>query len=130
LMTSLRRLVLTGNPIRTLRSSLVSGPTPALLRFLRSRLPAEEESGPSESKEKVIAMASRLSLGSKELALVGHGLSVVPPQVWETSDNTKVDLSKNSIETLPNELSSCTSLEVLVFITFFVRLKEKVLVLI
>ncbi|GJR06422.1 plant intracellular Ras-group-related LRR protein 6 isoform X1 [Tanacetum coccineum] len=114
LMTSLRRLVLTGNPIRTLRSSLVSGPTPALLRFLRSRLPAEEESGPSESKEKVIAMASRLSLGSKELALVGHGLSVVPPQVWETSDITKVDLSKNSIETLPNELSSCTSLETLI----------------
>ncbi|KAJ0774259.1 hypothetical protein HanOQP8_Chr03g0109491 [Helianthus annuus] len=64
-MTTLRKLVLTGNPIRTLRSSLVTGPTPALLRFLRSRLPAEEESGPSESKENVIARAARLSLGSK-----------------------------------------------------------------
>ncbi|GJS39459.1 plant intracellular Ras-group-related LRR protein 6 isoform X2 [Tanacetum coccineum] len=32
--------------------------------------------------------------------------------VWETSDITKVDLSKNSIETLPDELSSCTSLEI------------------
>ncbi|GJZ86001.1 MACPF domain-containing protein-like protein [Tanacetum coccineum] len=48
----------------------------------------------------------------EELVLVGHGLSVVPPQVWETSDITKVDLSKNSIETLPDELSSCTSLEI------------------
>ncbi|GKC94698.1 superoxide dismutase [Mn], mitochondrial-like protein, partial [Tanacetum coccineum] len=35
-----------------------------------------------------------------ELDLVGHGLSVVPPQVWETRDITKVDLSKNSIKTL------------------------------
>ncbi|GKD33238.1 plant intracellular Ras-group-related LRR protein 6 isoform X2, partial [Tanacetum coccineum] len=32
--------------------------------------------------------------------------------IWETSDITKVDLSKNSIETLPDELSSCTSLEI------------------
>lgn len=114
LMTTLRRLVLSGNPIRTLRSSLVSGPTPALLRFLRSRLPAEEESGTSENKEKVIAMASRLSLSSKELSLGGHGLSVVPPQVWETPDITKVDLSKNSIENLPVELSSCASLKTLI----------------
>ncbi|XP_071736613.1 plant intracellular Ras-group-related LRR protein 6 [Rutidosis leptorrhynchoides] len=116
LMTSLRRLVLTGNPIRTLRSSLVAGPTPALLRFLRSRLPAQEESGMSENKEKekVIAMASRLSLGSKELSLGGHGLSVVPPQVWETNDITKLDLSKNSIEDLPAQFSSCVSLETLI----------------
>ncbi|KAD4178959.1 hypothetical protein E3N88_27550 [Mikania micrantha] len=114
LMTTLRKLVLTGNPIRTLRSSLVSGPTPALLRFLRSRLPAEEESGTSESKDKVIALASRLSLGSKELSLGGHGLSIVPPQVWETSDITKVDLSRNSIEDLPIQFSSCASLETLI----------------
>ncbi|KAK9077499.1 hypothetical protein SSX86_005836 [Deinandra increscens subsp. villosa] len=114
LMTTLRKLVLTGNPIRTLRSSLVSGPTPALLRFLRSRLPAEEESGTSESKEKVITMASRLSLGSKELSLGGHGLTVIPPQVWETTDITKVDLSRNSIADLPVQLSSCASLETLI----------------
>ncbi|KAL7582481.1 hypothetical protein Lser_V15G44844 [Lactuca serriola] len=68
-----------------------------------------EESGTtSESKEKVIVMASRLSLASKELSFGGHGLSVV---VWETSDITKVDLSKNTIEDLPVELSSCASLE-------------------
>ncbi|XP_076905557.1 plant intracellular Ras-group-related LRR protein 6-like [Bidens hawaiensis] len=114
LMTTLRKLVLTGNPIRTLRSSLVTGPTPALLRFLRSRLPAEEESGTSESKEQVIARASRLYLGSKELCLGGHGLSVVPPQVWETSDITKVDLSNNSIKDLPVQLSSCASIETLI----------------
>ncbi|CAH1412101.1 unnamed protein product [Lactuca virosa] len=74
-----------------------------------------EESGTtSESKEKVIIMASRLSLASKELSLGGHGLSVVPPQVWETSDITKFDLSRNTIEDLPVELSSCASLETLV----------------
>ncbi|KAL4580299.1 hypothetical protein LXL04_016488 [Taraxacum kok-saghyz] len=115
LMTTLRRLVLTGNPIRTLRSTLVTGPTPALLRFLRSRLPAEEESGStSENKDRVIAMASRLSHSTKELSLGGQGLSVVPPQVWETSDITKIDLSRNSIEDLPVELSSCGSIETLI----------------
>lgn len=70
-MTSLRKLLLAGNPIRTLRrcqlfgfcclshyflfnmticfilnissaSSLVSGPTPILLKYLRSRLSADE----------------------------------------------------------------------------------------
>lgn len=48
----------------------------------------------------------------QELSLGGHGLSVVPPQVWETSDITKVDLSRNSIEELPVQLSSCASFEV------------------
>jgi Leucine-rich repeat (LRR) protein len=41
-MTTLRKLLLTGNPMRTLRSSLVSGPTTALLKYLRSRLSSDE----------------------------------------------------------------------------------------
>ena len=63
-MTTLRKLLLAGNPLRTLRrfdllswlfgcfycfptdylslSSLVNGPTPALLKYLRSRLPVDE----------------------------------------------------------------------------------------
>ncbi|KAI3794605.1 hypothetical protein L1987_37237 [Smallanthus sonchifolius] len=45
------------------------------------------------------------------MAAGGHGLSVVPPQLWEISDITKVDLSRNSIEDLPIQLSSCASLE-------------------
>lgn len=115
MMTTLRKLLLTGNPLRTLRSSLVSGPTPTLLKFLRSRLPNSEESGVSTPrKEEVISGAARLSITSKELALGGLGLSVVPSEVWESSEITKLDLSKNSIEELPIELSSCVSLEALI----------------
>ncbi|MCI10258.1 leucine-rich repeat-containing protein 40-like, partial [Trifolium medium] len=65
-MTSLRKLLLSGNPLRTLRSSLVTGPTPALLRFLRSRLSEGEDSeATSTSKKDIVAMATRLSITSK-----------------------------------------------------------------
>ena len=37
-------------------------------------------------------------------------MTSVPAAAWETSDVVKLDLSKNSIEDLPNELSLCSSL--------------------
>ncbi|KAL6311041.1 hypothetical protein AAG906_015930 [Vitis piasezkii] len=105
MMTTLRKLVLTGNPLRTLRSSLVSGPTPALLKFLRSRLSTDEDSeAATTAKENVVTMAARLSITSKELSLEGMGLSAVPAQVWESSEIVKVDLSRNSIQELPPNL--------------------------
>lgn len=42
----------------------------------------------------------------------GMGLSAVPAQVWESSEIVKVDLSRNSIQELPPELTSCVSLQV------------------
>ncbi|KAK6154333.1 hypothetical protein DH2020_008581 [Rehmannia glutinosa] len=115
LMTTLRKLLLTGNPLRTLRSSLVHGPTPALLRYLRSRLPTDEESAATTAvKEDAITMAARSSLTSKELSLAGLSLGAVPSEIWKSSDITKVNLSGNSIEELPSELRSCVSLEALI----------------
>uniref|UniRef100_A0A0E0K758 F-box domain-containing protein n=1 Tax=Oryza punctata TaxID=4537 RepID=A0A0E0K758_ORYPU len=117
MMTTLRKLLLTGNPMRTLRSSLVSGPTTALLKYLRSRLSSDEEasgSGSTPTKDDQIAAARRLSLSSKELDLSGLGVTSVPPAAWETNDVMKLDLSKNSIEDLPNELSLCSSLQSLI----------------
>ncbi|THG07125.1 hypothetical protein TEA_000687 [Camellia sinensis var. sinensis] len=115
MMTTLRKLLLMGNPMRSLRSTLVNGPTPALLRYLRSRLPADEESAASTpTKDNVVSMAARMSITSKELSLGGLGLSAVPSEVCESREVTKVDLSKNSIEELPAELSSCVSLEALI----------------
>ncbi|KAM7504022.1 hypothetical protein LguiB_002926 [Lonicera macranthoides] len=96
LMTTLRKLLLNGNPLRTLRSSLVSGPTPALLKYLRSRLPTDED------------------FTAQELSLGGMSLSAVPSEVWDSSEITKVDLSRNCIEGLPVELSTCVSLEALI----------------
>ncbi|KAF3442133.1 hypothetical protein FNV43_RR16049 [Rhamnella rubrinervis] len=114
-MTTLRRLLLAGNPLRTLRSSLVSGPTPALLRYLRSRLSGSEDSEATTTrKEDVISMAARMSITSKELCLEGLGLTAVPSEVWESGEVIKVDLSKNSIQELPVELSSCSTLETLI----------------
>ncbi|KAI3964622.1 hypothetical protein MKX01_020439 [Papaver californicum] len=116
MMTSLRMLLLVGNPLRFVRSSLVNGPTPALLKYLRSRVSADEGSGSASTslKEDVISKAAQLSLSSKELSLTGLGLVSVPPSVWESSDIVKVDLSRNSIQGLPDELSSCSSLQTLI----------------
>ncbi|CAM8995310.1 unnamed protein product [Rhodiola kirilowii] len=112
-MTTLRRLLLVGNPMRSLRSSLVSGPTTTLLKYLRSRLSAEEGAGSATSvKEDIIVRATRLSISSKELSLQNLGLTVVPSDVWESNDITKLDLSKNSFEELPVELSSCSNLQI------------------
>lgn len=114
-MTSLRKLLLSGNPLRTLRSSLVTGPTPALLRFLRSRLSQGEDSeAATTSKKDIIAMATRLSISSKELSMGGLELSAIPSQVWESEEVIRLDLSKNSIQELPVELSSCVSLQTLI----------------
>ncbi|KAM0906573.1 hypothetical protein ACQ4PT_016705 [Festuca glaucescens] len=116
-MTTLRKLLLSGNPMRTLRSSLVSGPTSTLLKYLRSRLSSDEEASGSRStptKDDQISAARRLSQSSKELNLSGLGATSVPPAAWETSDVLKLDLSKNSIEDLPNELSLCSSLQTLI----------------
>ncbi|KAL5208238.1 hypothetical protein ABZP36_032673 [Zizania latifolia] len=113
-MTTLRKLMLTGNPMRTLRSSLVSGPTTVLLKHLRSRLSSDEGSGSTQTKDDQIAAARRLSLSSKELDLSGLGVTSVPPAAWETNDVVKLDLSKNSLEALPNELALCSSLQALI----------------
>lgn len=48
----------------------------------------------------------------QELSLEGLNLTAVPSQVWESGEITKVNLSKNSIEELPTQLSSSVSLQV------------------
>ncbi|XWS11064.1 hypothetical protein CRYUN_Cryun38cG0051500 [Craigia yunnanensis] len=93
-------------------SSLVSGPTPALLRYLRSRLSEGEDSEAKTPAKEVVTMAARLSLTSKELSLEGMVLSAVPSEVWESGEIIKVNLSRNSIQELPVELSSCVSLQI------------------
>uniref|UniRef100_A0A2N9F5L8 Leucine-rich repeat-containing N-terminal plant-type domain-containing protein n=1 Tax=Fagus sylvatica TaxID=28930 RepID=A0A2N9F5L8_FAGSY len=109
---TMRKLLLTGNPLRTLRSSLVSGPTAALLKYLRSRLSEGEDSETiTPTKEDVITRAARFSISSKELSLEGLGLSAVPSEVWESGEVIKVNLSRNAIQELPVELSSCISLQ-------------------
>jgi len=42
----------------------------------------------------------------------GLGLSAVPSEVWESGEVIKLNLSRNSIQELPVELSSCVSLQV------------------
>jgi len=121
-MSTLRKLLLVGNPLRTLRSSLVLGPTQALLKYLRSRLPVDEEAkSTAASSGNVfgvdvhdrIVMASRHAISSKALSMSELGLETIPAVAWESNEVVSLDLCKNKIKELPNELSLCTSLETL-----------------
>lgn len=94
---------------------MVSGPTATLLNYLRSRLSEGEDSkATTPAKKDLISMTARLSVSSKELSLQGLGLSAVPSEVWESNEIVKVDLSRNSIQELPLELSLCVSLQCLI----------------
>ncbi|GLJ46363.1 hypothetical protein SUGI_0977260 [Cryptomeria japonica] len=121
-MTSLRKLLLVGNPLRTIRSSLVLGPTQKLLEYLRSRLPTDEEAKSNIASSSnlfgvdnndCIAIASRQALSSKALLISGLGLESIPSAAWELGELVMLDVCKNGIKELPNELSMCTSLETL-----------------
>ncbi|KAF3772653.1 Plant intracellular Ras-group-related LRR protein 6 [Nymphaea thermarum] len=114
MMTTLRKLLLTGNPLRSLRSNLVCGPTATLLKYLRGRISSDESASASaqpSSTDDLLATAARLSLSSKELSLRELSLDHVPDVVLESVDVVKVDLSKNFIKELPEKLSCCSSLK-------------------
>ncbi|XP_024379499.1 plant intracellular Ras-group-related LRR protein 6 [Physcomitrium patens] len=125
-MTSLRKLLLVGNPMRSLRSTLVMGPTPALLKYLQSRIPQTEAEAEADEQAPAtgnvfgtiglsdqIVHASRQATASKVLSLPKKNLSEIPPAAWEGADITTLDLSHNQIKVLPTELAMCSALEVL-----------------
>eukprot|EP00897_Mesotaenium_endlicherianum_P002808 jgi/Mesen1/2555/ME000162S01679 len=119
-MTSLRRLVLTGNPLKSLRSALVAGPTLALLKYLRSRLPASSADDNTAATsgnlfgagiEGQVSAASREASTSGVLALRGKSLTEVPMAAVDADTCRVLDLSSNAIAALPPSLASCSSLE-------------------
>ncbi|KAH9650797.1 Leucine-rich repeat (LRR) family protein [Citrus sinensis] len=103
-MTTLRKLLLTGNPLRTLRSSLVNGPTPALLKYLRSRLPENEDSEASTTKEDLITMATRLSVTSKTLILSRNKIKDWPDAILTSlSSLSCLKLDNNPLRQVPSD---------------------------
>ncbi|GBG62270.1 hypothetical protein CBR_g29878 [Chara braunii] len=122
-MTTLRKLVLDGNPLRGVRSSLILGPTTQLLRHLRGRLPNSEAAGSQvlvssgnvfgEEVQDSIAKSVTKASSTGVIELQGQSLTKVPPQAWEENNVVSLDLSKNAISALPPELERCTSLKIL-----------------
>lgn len=64
---------------------------------------------------------------TQELSLEGLNLSAIPSEVWESGEIMKVNLSKNSIEELPAQLSSSVSLQVTGFPEIFFLYSKKML---
>lgn len=58
----------------------------------------------------------------QELSMEGLGLTAVPSEVWESGEVIKLDLSRNSIQELPVQLSSCVSLQVKPYLLVFIMI--------
>lgn len=134
---NLRVLDLTGNPLRSIRQSVLRGPVNALLKLLRSRLPegdaGDEESGafgaggdPDErardAGRAVLAAVNKSRTNHEQItktpnktcviALRGRGLETVPTEVWgaETAA-TSIDLGDNALSFVdPARVRECVAL--------------------
>lgn len=112
--TTLRRLVLDGNPLRTIRQSLLTGPTMDLLAHLRSRITTEEATTHDPARDGVgsfapmvppaalaAATAARVAAegGAARLDLRGRGLGSVPKDVWDLAgpNIAFIDLGNNEL---------------------------------
>jgi len=110
LVTTLRRIVLDGNPLRTIRRDLTMGPVSKLLDSLRKKLPVEEEEEPISLSGRVMItgdpltriknmLASyRMNQSPGELDLSKLNIKDMPSEIWPSIDFvSKLDLSDNNV---------------------------------
>ncbi len=120
-MPSLDKILLEGNPIRSVRQSLLTCGTVALKEYLRTRGPPpyelEGDRGGRQTNcaEAAVVRASREAFYSKTLELSGQGLREFPPATLEmdklSSDVATVHLQSNKLVTIPSSLSQYSHLK-------------------
>ncbi len=119
-MPSLDKLLLEGNPLRSVRQSLLTCGTVALKEYLKTRGPSPHElegerGGRQTSCTEVIERASREAYHSKTLELSGQGLGEFPPSTFEMdkfpNDVAAVNLKSNNLVTVPSSLSQYSHLK-------------------
>ncbi|KXJ12812.1 leucine-rich repeat-containing protein 40 [Exaiptasia diaphana] len=129
-MQHLKAVILDGNPLRKLRRDIVMRGTQAILKYLKSRIVEEEKPpcGVADSVDSKVPDRPDVSMSgssstidqhsltqTKALSYSNKRLSEIPHEVMEaavTARVTKVDLSKNLLNSLPHrlaELSECLS---------------------
>eukprot|EP00873_Tetraselmis_striata_P013371 jgi/Tetstr1/433635/TSEL_000006.t1 len=133
LMTSLRKLPLDGNPLKSIRRELLHGPTPRLLDWLRDKIPDDygavgqqrddqARSGNmfgGDSAALAAEAADKLRLGGNQrqaLSFPGAGLTDIPAEVWEAGAGglQSLDVSNNKVAAIDAaQLSGCRDLSAL-----------------
>ncbi|CAN0069149.1 unnamed protein product, partial [Ectocarpus sp. 8 AP-2014] len=120
----LHRLAVDGNPLRTIRRSLLSGGASSLKKYLRTRGPCPDYPGLEAADEDDDAAASsgggglsedavqsvvRSALETGTLDVEGRGMTSLPPGLFQDdrtlSAVTRAKLSGNKLQTLPGEIS-------------------------
>ncbi len=120
-MPSLDKLLLEGDPLRSVRQSLLTCGTVALKEHLKTRGPSPpnevegERGGRQTSWTEGIERASREAYHSKTLELSELGLEEFPSSTFEMdkfpNDITTVNLKSNNLVTVPSNLSQFSHLE-------------------
>uniref|UniRef100_A0A7S1SKA5 Disease resistance R13L4/SHOC-2-like LRR domain-containing protein n=1 Tax=Tetraselmis chuii TaxID=63592 RepID=A0A7S1SKA5_9CHLO len=130
LMTSLRKLPLDGNPLKSIRREVLAGPTPRLLSWLRDKIPDDMGSMGAQRGDQVHTgnvfggdsstlaadAAEKMKLGGsqrQELSFPGSGLTHIPPEVWEAGEAglQSLDVTGNKLSSIdPQDLSRCREL--------------------
>ncbi|CAM9618925.1 unnamed protein product [Scytosiphon promiscuus] len=126
-LPELHRLAVDGNPLRTVRRSLLSGGASSLKKYLRTRGPcppypglevADEDDtaggGEGGLSDDAVQATARSALETGTLDLEGRGVSLLPPGLFDDarmlSAVTRAKLSGNKLLTLPSEISRCENL--------------------
>eukprot|EP00752_Nemacystus_decipiens_P004155 g3802.t1 len=127
-LPELHRLVVDGNPLRTIRRSLLSGGASSLKKYLRTRGPcppypglevADEEDDMDEGRQSGDAVQAtiRSALETGTLDLEGQGLTSLSPALFQDSRTlsavTRAKLSANKLQTLPGDISRFENLTVI-----------------
>jgi Leucine-rich repeat (LRR) protein len=139
----LHHLVVDGNPLRTIRWSIVSAGTQALKKYLRSRgpppvgvdvmeeemdefaLPQQGYEAPTQSSDGSVGSPHTIKMfreaaSSGTLDMTSYGLRSVPVELDTSSNNNSwnfaatllhLNLSKNGLEALPNEIGGLLALK-------------------
>ena len=124
LITTLRRLPLDGNPLRTIRRDLTMGPIGRLLESLRKKLPVEEDvneavpfsgrvmiTGDPFTQIKNLLQSYVTNQNPGELNLSKMNLKDIPSEIWiHIGYVNKLDLNENPVctsETFRSLLYGC-----------------------
>jgi len=107
-LMDLQSLGLDGNPLRSIKRTILNQGTVAILQYLRYKIPKAGEGEEKENKNPFLE-----SLHNGTLDLSKKHLDKVSLQVFQLDKMIKLQLNQNGLEEIPSEIEKVNNLQVL-----------------